>query len=616
MEHRQLTIPILVSLALSGCAVEQVRNDIKANLTDGQSRVIQDPAVQSAKISRVTIDDQTVKLPVANVKPVNTVEASWLKGTFIDIDGRKGLSLRQVMEKFAANGVNFTSELPLDQYTFTGYIHHLDREAALRMVLGNIGLDYQADEARRLIVITPITSRTWYIPLGNRTASYASSGLSGTMSSLPSGQQTVSSSSNSSGATSSATATSSGSGSGSSSNQSSTGVTASDNFWVNLDKELSKRLKRLVPLGNQARSSAGGPVGQGYQGGVPLPPPVPGMSMPGMAQPMINAQQTDTSQVDAPTRTVGTFALNPDTGSVTVQAPSWVLDELDKYITQIKQQYDTTMTFRGLLISVTTSRNNSEGLDISSFASFARGRYGALIANSALGGVQVSFPAGSLIPSVSAGNGNAFNLGIQSDRDGLKIFNDYLQSLGQTSVKQRPVVTTTSGVAGEFNRISTIYYNQLQQSAQSGTTGSAATATTNTFVPIDVGTSLKINPRIDIQNGTVRAQISLKQTSQTGQQHIPQVITIGNSSQNIDTIVPTLSRMDISGEVLLKEGDLIIVGGQNEDNLQTNESGLPNTSDTPIAGGFIGQKNATRSQSTYYFALTVEVNKPKSQVVR
>jgi len=173
---------------------------------------------------------------------------------------------------------------------------------------------------------------------------------------------------------------------------------------------------------------------------------------------------------------------------------------------------------------------------------------------------------------------------------------------------QKPMITTTSGVPGVFSKKLITYYNTVSQQAAAGGTGSAATATTNILNQVELGTDLRINPRIDIASGLVRAQISLNQAIQSGSLTIQQTVNNGVSVSSIPTTIPLITKQNVSAEVLLRDGDLVILGGQQEENLQTNSNGLPGD-EGPVSGGVLGVRNATSDIQTYYFAMRVSVKK-------
>jgi len=637
MFRRSVSAAACAAVFTAGCGtVAKVRDEIEQQQPAARSAM--STPVQLAPQSRVTV----VKGAMLPVSEVSTAKSStWLKSIVVSIDasGRTPMTLSQVVSQLAGKGLNVTSDLPLDSFTFSGTVNSTDAESALRLILGSVGLDYQADDARRLVYIKPMASRTWYINLGNRQSSYSSNGTTTSNNDTAGGSSNNSNGSSNNGSQSqqggqfgasssssnSQNSASGNSGSNSQSGQSGgssngqqlsngntnyTGVSSADNFWQSLANELNRRLSVMVPSSRaqQARQ---------MESGLPPLPALPGVNGPTQApfmptMPQVAALPTSTNGSSTElyvSKQVGTYALNPETGAITVQAPHWILNDLNQYMKRVQEMYNTELTFTGELVLVTSNRDDSEGFDIQSFAKFANGRYGAVVSNNGLGGVTVSFPGSGLIPSVAAGAQTVSGglLGIVSKLDGVQIFNAYLEDLGKVAVLQRPVLTTNSGVPGEFEKITPKYYNLVSQQAASAGTGSAVQATTNTLVQKDFGTQLRINPRYDFSTGLIRAQISMKNVIPAGSQTIPQTINTGSGSQTVLSTIPLDTRLNISGEALMRDGDLIIVGGQTEDSQQTSENGLP-TSGAPISGVF-GRKNATTNRGTYYFALQVKVNR-------
>jgi type II secretory pathway component GspD/PulD (secretin) len=262
---------------------------------------------------------------------------------------------------------------------------------------------------------------------------------------------------------------------------------------------------------------------------------------------------------------------------------------------------------------VTTNKDDSEGIDLNAFASFASGKFGFVVQNNALGGLTLSTAAGALA-SLTAPNqpvgGALVGATYNNGRNALQIFNAFLSEQGNVSVVQRPLITTTSGVPGIFSKKFTDYYNTISQEAVAGSTGAPVTATRNNLIPVDFGTELRINPRIDVSTGLIRAQLTLNQALQSGTKTIQQTITAGNNSVTVPTAIPIVTRQNLSGEILLRDGDLVVVGGQSEDSGTTNANGLPGQNG-PVGAGIFGVKQTTQTKQTYYFALRVSVNKRK-----
>lgn len=596
----------------AGCMSHGVRKEIDRNESDARQKI--DVLAARNTSSRVT-EVSSLIVPVAKIPRAQVDGAAWLRSKRMNLDLKEPVPLSTIVQMLADRGVNLVVSVPqLESYSFAGTITQGDAETVLRVVLGSVGLDYETDDARQIVTVRPMASKTWVINLGNRQTSYTSGGGVGQMGGMGaqsnggmtggSGSFPNNSAMGQGGQTGamlgSAQGGLSGSGFGnrsgaqagpmqSNSGMAGTGIQTRDDFWGSLGLELQSRLSILA--GDQ-------PVNQAAQ-----------LQMP--------AGFTTTTQQQMPTATpgqsarkqIGTFALNPETGAITVQAPHWVLSDLDKYFSQVQRMYNADISFQGEVLLVTHTRTDSEGLDVSSFGKFASGRYGAIVSNNTLGGVTVNFANGS-IPNVVAGAQPVAGalMGVASAADGLQVFNAWLSEVGRVSVMQRPVMTTTSSVPAEFRREFNRCFNTVSQEVASGGVGNAALGTTNTLQCKDFGIALTINPRYDLAANLVRAQISLNHVLPAGEQTIQQTISSGDNVRTVPTRIPLETRASYSGEALLRDGDLIVIGGQTEDSSSLDENGLPGQQGA--LSGIFGSKRAGRETKTYYFALRVSV-KPR-----
>lgn len=620
---RILSLTVMAMLVASCGNVARVRDEVGNHIPEAKQAM--EAPIQTAELSRV-IERKGAMLSVTEVA-YRKNSGTWLKTKTLSLTAREPISMSQVLAQFAAKGINVATDLPLDSITYVGTVNITDAESALKQVLGSAGLDFKTDDARKLVIVKPLSSRTWTLNLGNRKTSYASGESTGGLggSNAGNGQQGsgrgaqsgmqggagdqangTNGDNGASGQSGTANGAQNGSGQQNGNQGGGTSVVAAEDFWGALDRELTKRLTVLVPAGGARTQTAlaaqpSSPLVPGIGPGALMPAPL-GMPLPGGASGEAVSGDLYVS------KKIGSFSLNPETGAITVQAPHWILNDLDVYFRRTQDMFNTYLSFEGRLLLVTSNRSNSEGFDIQHFAQWAGGRYGAVLSNNGLGGVTVGFGPGN-IPNVAAGAqqvGGAL-MGIISAKDGLQIFNNYLEQLGMVRVLQRPRVATNSGVPGEFSNITPRYYNTVSQTAAAGNTGSATQATSNTIITKEFGTELQIFPRYDIATGLIRAKIKMRNIIPAGEQQIPQVVNVGTSSQTVIARIPLERRLNYSGEALLRDGDLIIVGGQSEDSLQTDENGVPG--DTAPISGLFGTKTATTSHGTYYFALKVSVKK-------
>lgn len=582
-------------------------------------------------------------LPYGGVRRLDPSERdkadrAWLRDIRVTLEIREPTPIQEIVRMLKSKGINMTSVTPLEDRIYSGFgVRNVDGETALNLLLGSVGLDYKIDNENRYVTIVPVGSKTYYLNLGNRQTSYggsagASFGLGGSaqlgasgmaygsgtggvgqggaaQSGPPAGQTNASTpgGSPSSGGTSPF--------GGSGGNQ----IQVRDQFWDSLKTEIERRLIVLVP--NKRGIGAGFdlpvlPLRASTEADVDMPtlPSLPSPSprqrfpspvglsnLPNSANPGFYAQEP-----------FGNFSVNPETGAVAIRAPHWLLESFDDYFERIVEQYDTVVEFNGEIVHLTTDSERLEGLDVSAFASFAHGKYGAAVSDNALGGVTVSLPDASNALTAAAGNAltGAFPLvGMVSAANKLQVFNAYLSRIGHVDIVQKPLLVTSSGVPGEFRKIERRYYNNVQQQAAAGGTGSAAVGTQNVLVPVDTGIDLRIYPHYDVSKGLVRAQISLQQALQTGTQTQVQYLSAGGGAQTIQTEIPIVANQQYSGEAILRDGDLIVIGGQVEDTVDNSRSGISGLMDIDYAGGIFGRRDIKRRYSTYYFAVHMRIKK-------
>ena len=331
-------------LTLAGCGtVAEQRKEIEA-LQAKHTPAMDNPMQLAAPASRVQVV-RGAMLPVTHLTSAHKGE--WLKTHKVQLDIRSPTPMTAVVQKLTEQGINITSELPLDAYTYLGKINSTDAETALKIVFGSVGLDYQINDSRKLIVIKPMASRTWFLNIGNRKSTYSSDGQTQANSNAGTSTGTGTGATNdgnngspAGGQQNAAMQTSGGQNSSTSSsnaNGSTAGVASADDFWASLSTELKNRMSVLVPHAMAAQPQPSVVMPTGLPGAMPpLPPALPR-----------TAAVADNKAELYVKRQVGSYALNPETGAVTVQAPHWMLNEFDSYISRIQEMYNTDI-FRHL----------------------------------------------------------------------------------------------------------------------------------------------------------------------------------------------------------------------------------------------------------------------------
>lgn len=509
-------------------------------------------------------------------------EPSWMDGKTVTLKVGEPISANEVIKSLRAQNINITTNLPVQGLSYSGYgVTDMPLEQALKLIFGSMGLDYINHEKDEYVTITPAKPETWYVDIGNRTVDFRSEGVNGAAGGDMGAQTTTQ---NNTGQAQPGEAS----------------FESSDDFWESIEEEIEARMKVIIdPLG----------LGQVQLVKMDDEDDVKEVDLTEVQSSNNGRQQQTGSENEV---VLGTYAINPDTGAVTVRAPSFVLDELDQYFDRLDKVYNTQLKFEGQLLSVSQSEQSSKGIDLAAFATFADG-YGFSVRNNALGGITVSPPEDGGTLNVAAENalGGAM-VGLTSPAGALQLFNAFLESQGDVRTLQKPSVTTKSGIPGSFAKKETTYYNSVSQTTAGGDLGSGAVGVQNELVPVEMGVSMQIYPKFNPDKDNVSAQLNLSQIVLSDVLSQKQYLNTGGSAGGVETVeqeVPVLSDISYSGELILSNGDLVIVGGQMEYEQTNNGSGIMGRREAGLFKYLMGQDSESKRASTTYFAITVDIDR-------
>tara|TARA_R110001592_G_scaffold33503_18_gene116020 strand:+ start:665 stop:2464 length:1800 start_codon:yes stop_codon:yes gene_type:complete len=596
MGYKFALMTAVVSIALAGCTTPTGEY---SNTTNRHSEQL---AAWQQQMDKV----RDARVRVTNVPSVGEriqlQRHSWLKEKRITLaisKGATGVTAHTLAQMLRDEGIQVMSTMPLEGYKYNGFgVNNVDGVSAMRILFGPMGLDYEVSDDGQYVVIMPNRSRTFFVKLGERVTEYKSGTMTGNIGTEGSSGGNTGSGGMDSGSDSGSLGVSTGLDTG-------TGqISIQGDFWSNLKEELSSMMTQCIP-DTVAPSS------------IPTMANLPGLAsiqgMPGSgAGGGVFGQQLgqiprirDESSTYCTEQVMGTATVNPSTGAITIQAPHWISESIAKYLEGVKADNAVTLVYEGMLIAVTSKKDKQEGIDLQGFASFAGGELGMVVTNNALGGVTVS--GGTAVPGGDVIAGSM--IGLQKlTGNPAQAFLAYLEANSEFSIMQRPLVAVTNGVPGEFGQYDTLFYNRINQETSTGGDG-AVVGTQNELIPFKVGNLLRIVPYYDSETGVVRSPITFSQSVRTGTYESTQFLTGADGQiQNIPSDIPLIRDSNYSGEVLMRDGDMMIIGGQISESADSSGSGIPgyNTRNNPLSA-LMGQKTHSDSRSTYYLALTLKV---------
>jgi Flp pilus assembly secretin CpaC/uncharacterized membrane protein YgcG len=523
-------------------------------------------------------------------------KADWLQRK-ITLKAFNNVSCDNILEAFREQSVNISTSLPLKNYIYNGQgLKNVTVHDALKIIFGSLGLDFKIKYDSSTIQVIPMKWETYYVNLGNRKTSFSSGGDSAS--------------------SSGGGGSSSGSGAGSAlaeavDNRATTDtlieMNIENDFWANLEKELENMISILVPVEREIENND-----MDYD--IPAILPNDSISYESFKQMTV---KDDKSKKDSKKSaemfeeiTVGKVSINPDSGAVHLQVPHWLKSSFDEYFDSLNRQFNTQIHFDGRLYMVSKKDNESRGMNLNWFKTLFD-KYDFAYSNNPLGGVTLNMDK-KVLQYTDPNAGPLGNFGFQKQDGTLGVFNGFMSKLTNVSIIQRPSLVTTSGVPAKFEKYNTVYYNTINQTSTSSGSDSSSVGTENTLTPVKMGIKLVINPTYDPVKKLVRAQMVVEQMLYSGEQELSQYLSADNGNvTQIPLKIPLVTEALYSGEVLLNDGDLIIIGGQVDEKSQLTDSGIPKIKNVPYMAPFAGNKVHEQEDVVYYFALKVDFNKKR-----
>jgi len=289
--------------------------------------------------------------------------------------------------------------------------------------------------------------------------------------------------------------------------------------------------------------------------------------------------------------TGGIIQAEPATNSIIITANEPLYRNLRQVIEQLDRRR-TQVYIESLIVEV--SANNAEQLGIQ-----WQGLVGSGNQNTGFGGTNFTNSAGTAGSNILGLGQNVnnilnpgsatvgvppqqgLNLGLLTKFNGVYGMSALVTALATTAgtnILSTPNLITLDNeeariVVGQNVPITTGSYSQ---------TGSTATVTPfQTYTRQDVGLTLRVRPQVS-DNGVVKMQI------------FQEVSSISNLNFSAGII---LNKRNIESNVLVDDGQIIVLGGLIEDNYSDTSSGVPFLKDIPYLGALFRSDSKTRTKT-------------------
>lgn len=285
-------------------------------------------------------------------------------------------------------------------------------------------------------------------------------------------------------------------------------------------------------------------------------------------------------------REMGTIVVNEDIHQITITAIPHRLREIAKLINQWDKKR-SQVQIEAYLLTASTNVSRNLGINWSYFGSNGSDPFSLQVGSggspdfSTPPGSGQSFTIGQLPRAVALLNpltglpitdlaGNTILDGFRGNKVSAVI--NYLESTGDVTILAHPRVTVQDGEEALFENTTQVPFSQSTSQFGSNVSNSFNSVSTISF--IDVGTILRVLPRI-AQEGNILLDITSEDSN-----FIP-VTFVANGQENT---VPQKTQNRARTQVLVHDQDTIVLGGLRTSNFSDEVDRIPFLGNLPIIG--------------------------------
>ena len=337
----------------------------------------------------------------------------------------------------------------------------------------------------------------------------------------------------------------------------------------------------------RAAFSAGTASGGAAAGGLPGASGSPAGGSLASGSSGASVQSTSPVAAAAAPSTGGFIQADPATNSLVISAPEPLYRQVKAMIEQLDERR-AQVYIESMIVEVS-------GDNAADFGFQWQGLLGQRGDANLVGvGTNFSGKAGGNIVDINvgaaAGNlsaealGQGFNIGLVRNFGGtyaLAAIARMLQSQAQTNIVSTPNLITLDNEEAKI----VVGENVPFITGQFTNTGTATTSPFQTIERKDVGITLRIRPQIG-ENGTVRMTIYQEQSS------VKETAAVGTSNAG-----PSTTKRSIESQVVVDDGQIIVLGGLIEDRFIESKSKVPLLGDIPYLGALFRSESREKKRT-------------------
>jgi general secretion pathway protein D len=382
---------------------------------------------------------------------------------------------------------------------------------------------------------------------------------------------------------------------GTSGNVSSTKVDnlAKNRFWETLEKNIKDILretdkeiivKRRVAEGQEQAVTA---AGTGAQPGAAAPGAgTPGAPSPIQLQITPPPQQSQASK-EYETLQAASVMANPETGVILVRATSRQHEKIQEFLDQVLSSARRQVLIEATIVEVRLNQNYQQGIDWQYFnhgdAWRTIGQGGTtrtLRVNPTTGAFEATTTTTNL---PSAVGGTLFSLAFR--RADFLTAIKLLETFGTLRVLSSPKLSVLNNQTAILKVVDNFVYFQVKSDTSQGQT-STLTNLTTTPQSVAVGLVMSVTPQIS-ESSSVLLNVRPTISRITGTKQDP------HPALTIPNLVPEIQTREMESLMSINDGDIAVLGGLMQDQVNNTDDAVPGVSKIPILGNLFTHRNDT-----------------------
>ena len=381
---------------------------------------------------------------------------------------------------------------------------------------------------------------------------------------------------------------------GTSGNISSTKVdnVAKNRFWETLEQNIKDILretdkevivKRRVAEGQEQLAAAGA---ASQQQGVAAS--AGGTGTPTLSQ---GSQQSAQATKEYETLQAASVMVNRETGFLMARATSRQHEKIQEFLDKVLSSARRQVLIEATIVEVRLNQNYQQGIDWQYFNQGAAGRafgQGTTTRSFSVNPTTGAFEATTSTSTLGSAVGNTlFSLAFR--RGDFLTAIKLLENFGTLRVLSSPKLSVLNNQTAILKVVDNFVYFQVKSDTSQGQTSTLSNITT-TPQSVAVGLVMSVTPQIS-ENSSVLLNVRPTISRITGTKRDP------HPSLTIPNLVPEIQTREMESLMSVNNGDIAVLGGLMQDEVNNTDDAVPGVSKIPILGNIFRHRKDTSTKT-------------------